>query len=66
MEEIDIWRAAKQMIDQHADAAMIEASMRAHAASAQGDMFNFDIWKRVAKAVKELERTTLRDDELTN
>ena len=56
MEEIDIWRAAKQMIDRHGEDAEIAASMRADSALEQGDQFNVKLWMRVAAAVRELER----------
>ena len=35
--DIDIWRAAKLLIDQHGNAAAIEAVKRADALAAQGD-----------------------------
>lgn len=66
MEAIDIWRAAKQLVDRYADDAVIEASMRADAALDQGDMFNFGIWKRVAKAAHELKRERPISHDLIN
>jgi hypothetical protein len=35
----------------------MEAAQRADTAYERGDMFNFDVWTRINKAVQELERT---------
>jgi hypothetical protein len=53
--EIDIWHAAQKMIELYPEGAEIAAATRADAALDQGDMFNFELWKRVAKTVRELE-----------
>jgi hypothetical protein len=56
MEEIDIWRAAKQMLDLYQDGAEMAAAQRADKAYEQGDMFNFNLWQRITKAIGELLR----------
>ena len=56
VDEIDIWRAAKQIIELYPDDPEMAAAQRADSAYSQGDMFNFDLWTRIAKAVTELER----------
>ena len=52
-----IWRAANQMIKLHPEEPELAACQRADAAYELGDMFNFELWQRVAKAVRELLRT---------
>jgi hypothetical protein len=42
--DIDIIRAAKQIIDQFPDDPVMEAAQPADAAYELGDMFNFDLW----------------------
>ena len=37
MDEIDIWRSAKLLVDEHGDTAAIEAAMRADALLSTGD-----------------------------
>jgi hypothetical protein len=61
--EIDIWRAANQLIRRYPDDPVLEAALRADLALARGDMFNFHFWQRIAKAVMELQRGTPRDGE---
>jgi hypothetical protein len=66
MEEIDIWRAAKLIIEQFPCDPVLEAAQRADAAYELGDMFNFDIWTRVTSAVGELLRTMRYQSEPLN
>lgn len=56
MEDIDIWRAASQMIDLYPDEAESASLKRADSALAQGDLFNFQLWSKITKAVQALER----------
>lgn len=48
-----------------ADAA-IHSAMRADTLVDQGDIDGFDMWMRVAAAIKELERTAPRDGEASH
>ena len=57
MDDLDIWRSAKALIDSYGDDATIHAAMRADKLLAQGDMDGAGTWRRVLAAVKELERT---------
>jgi hypothetical protein len=66
MEEIDIWRAAKQMLDRYPDGAEMAAAQRADKAYEEGDMFNFNLWRRITKAVGELLRQKPSSDEAVN
>jgi hypothetical protein len=64
--EIDIWRAANQLIRRYPDDPVLEGALRADLALGQGDMFNFHLWQRVAKAVAELQQGTPGDGEAVN
>jgi hypothetical protein len=66
MEEIDIWRAAKQMVELYPEGAVMAAAQRADSAYEQGDMFNFELWRRITKAVSELERQKPDEGEAIN
>ena len=60
MDDRDIWRSAKALIDSYGDDATIHAAMRADELLAQGDIDGAGTWRRVLDAVKELERTEPR------
>ncbi len=47
---LDIYRAANELIKQHGDAADIEAAMRADACLAAGDMEGEAVWLRIGLA----------------
>jgi len=66
MEEIEIWRAAKQMLDLYPDGAELAAAQRADKALEIGDMFNFSLWTRITKAIQEIERQKPGSDEAVN
>jgi len=51
---MDIWRAAKLLVDQHRTDAPIRAAQRADELLAAGDMKGRAVWLRILKAVKEL------------
>ena len=57
MDDLDIWRSAKALIDSYGDDATIHAAMRADALLAQGDMDGAGTWRRVLAAMMELENT---------
>jgi hypothetical protein len=61
-EEIDIWRAARLLVDRHGDEAPIHAAMRADELMADGDMDGRRIWLRIKNAIDELLRLPKRDD----
>ena len=54
MDDRDIWRSAKALIDSYGDDATIHAAMRADELLAQGDLGGAGMWRRVLDAVKEL------------
>ncbi len=52
--DLDIYRSANELIEQHGDAADIEAAMRADECLAAGDMEGGAVWKLILKAIEEL------------
>ena len=52
--DLDIYRAANELIKQHGDEAPIHATMRADELLTAGDMDGKAVWLRIAKAVEEL------------
>ena len=57
VDDLDIYRSAKLIIDQHGEDAVLEAAMRADKLLAAGDMDGKRAWVRIMKAVEELQRT---------
>lgn len=56
-DDIDIWRAAKLLVDRHGTEAAIHAAMRADTLLDEGDVEGQRIWLRIVKAIEELLRT---------
>ncbi|MBN9590287.1 MAG: hypothetical protein BGN85_12975 [Alphaproteobacteria bacterium 64-11] len=56
MDEIDIWRTAKILIDAHGENAWLEAAQRADHALEDGSPEGVTVWKRVLRAVEDLRR----------
>jgi len=54
MDEKDIYRSAKLLIDQFGDDAPIEVAMRADALLENGDLDGVAVWKRVLRAIEDL------------
>ncbi len=65
-EDIDIWRAAKLLVDQHGKDASIVAAQRADGLLDKGDTDGQLIWKRILAAVDELLREKPRVGERVN
>ncbi len=57
--ELDIWRSAKLLVDQHGGDAAIRAAQRADELLAAGDIEGRATWLRILAAVKELISTKL-------
>ncbi len=55
--DIDIWRSAQALIKQHGEDAPIEAAMRADAMLEAGDLDGVATWRRILRAVEELQGT---------
>jgi hypothetical protein len=56
IDDPDIIRAAKLMIDQHGDEASRRATRRANDLERGGDSSSCAIWRQVVAAVEELQR----------
>ncbi len=61
--EIDIYRSANVLIDQHGEDAPIFAAMQADKRAEAGDREGRRVWLRVIRAIQELQRTRPRGDE---
>ncbi len=64
--DLDIYRSAKLLIDQHGEDAAIHAAMQADKLAEAGDREGRAVWLKVLKAIKELQRTRPRRDEPTH
>ena len=53
--DIDILRSANVLIDHHGQDAPIHAAMRADATLEAGDLDGLRVWKRILRAVGELQ-----------
>ncbi len=53
-DDIDIYRSAKLLIDQHGEDAQIFAAMQADRCLEGGDLDGKAVWMRVIGAIKEL------------
>ena len=62
----EIWRTAGALVTEHGSDASFAASLRAAALLAQYDVDGHLLWKRITKAVKELQRAKLTAGEWLN
>ncbi len=54
VDDLDIYRSANELIEQHGEDAPIRAAMRADELMETGDMEGRAVWLRIGKAVEEL------------
>ncbi len=54
--DIDIYRSAHVIVKTHGRDAAIAAAMRANEMLEKGDLAGYAVWKRILKAVEELQR----------
>ncbi len=52
--DLEIYRAANQLVKRYGEDAEFEAAMRADSMIEQGDPEGLAVWKRILKAVDEL------------
>ncbi len=64
IDDIDIYRSAKLLIDKHGDEADITAIKRATEMLNAGDVDGYAVWKRILQAIEQLESTKPGPDEL--
>jgi len=53
--DLDIYRSANLLVKQHGEDAPIEAATRADVMLEAGDLDGCGVWKRILRAVKELQ-----------
>ncbi len=54
--DLDIYRSANVLIREHGDEAVIAAVKHADAMLAKGDLEGQVVWKRIVRAVEEIQR----------
>ncbi len=55
--DLDIYRSANLLVKRHGQDAPIHAAMRADAMLEKGDLDGYAVWKRILRAVEELQGT---------
>ena len=53
--DLDIYRSAQLLVKHHGEDAPIHAAMRADAMLEAGDLDGLAVWRRILRAVKELQ-----------
>ncbi len=53
--DLNIYRAAQALVKQHGQDAPIQAAMRADTMLDKGDLDGCAVWKRILRAVEELQ-----------
>ncbi len=64
--DLDIYRSAKLLIDQHGEDAARHAAKRVVTLLEAGDMEGCRVWLNILDAIKELQRMRPRRDEDTH
>ncbi len=54
--DLDIYRSAQLLMKRHGEDAPIQAAMRADALLDKGDLDGCAVWRRILRAVGELQR----------
>jgi hypothetical protein len=62
---VDIYRAAKLVIDRHGEDASLYAAARTAVFAGEGDVEGAAVWRQITTAVEELQRER-RPDEAVN
>ncbi len=60
---LDFYRSARVLVKCHGQDAPIHAAMRADATLEAGDQDGYAVWKRILRAVEELQGTVPRSGE---
>ncbi len=53
--DLDTYRSAQLLVTRHGEDAPIHAAMRADAMLEKGDLDGYAVWKRILRAVEELQ-----------
>ncbi len=54
--DLDIYRSAHVLIQQHGEWAAMEAAMKADAMLDKGDLDGAAVWRRIVEAINEIQR----------
>ncbi len=54
--DLDIYRSANVLIREHGEDAALDATTRAIAMLDKGDLDRYAVWKRILRAVEEIQR----------
>ena len=57
--DLEIFRSANWLIDQHGEGAAAHAAMQADTMLEKGDMNSKRVWQRIIAVIEELQRTEL-------
>ncbi len=63
--DLDIYRSANVLIREHGEGAAIEAAKHADAMLEKGDLEGQVVWKRIVRAVEEIQREEPAPSETT-
>ncbi len=61
--DLDIYRSANVLVKRHGQDAPIEAAMRADAMLEAGDLDGLAVWRRILRAVEELQGSVPKSGE---
>ncbi len=61
--DLDIYRSANVLVKHHGQDAPIQAAMRADAMLEKGDLDGYAVWKRILRAVEDLQGTAPKSGE---
>ncbi len=61
--DLDIYRSANVLVKRHGQDAPIKATMRTDALLETGDLGGYLVWRRILRAVEELQDTAPRPGE---
>ena len=64
IDDIDIYRSAKLLIDKYGDKAAVIAIKRASQMLDADDVDGYAVWKRIRQAIEQLESTKPGPDDL--
>ncbi len=62
--DLDIYRSAQALVKHHGEDAPIEAAMRADAMLDKGDLDGLAVWKRILRAIEEIQGTAPKPGEV--
>ena len=64
--DLDIYRSANLLVKHHGQDAPIHAAMRADAMLEAGDLGAHEVWRRILRAIEELQRTAPKSGEVVH